>query len=218
MPITLKLLGGRQAAKVLADVGKSVEETAFVAMQKCAVKVRQDAKLNATASGGERGGRNPRTGPKSLRRDSGMLVSQITHEVRRGPVRGFVGFIKGGPVYAGIHEYGGTITAKGGALAVPVHKDARGKSPREFGDLVMIKRKGSGKPPLLIRRMARGRQGQLSFMEDIMYVLMKSVKIPERPYLRPALEDNEAFIEKEFFGTFYGMCQRATRAAGKAKV
>ena len=96
-----------------------------------------------------------------------------------------------GPVekYGKIHEYG-TMGAGGRlpdikprtarALAVPIHKDARGKSPRSFSDLVMLKR--PGKAPLLIRP-----QGKRRLRIDIMYVLQLSVAIPPRPFMRPAL-------------------------------
>lgn len=85
--------------------------------------------------------------------------------------------------YAAIHEFGGTITARGGGLAVPIHADAKrasaqGRGPRDFSDLVFINR--PGKPPLLIR----DKGGQW----DIMYVLPKSVVMPARPVWRPTFK------------------------------
>ncbi|MEM6259678.1 MAG: HK97 gp10 family phage protein [Planctomycetota bacterium] len=85
--------------------------------------------------------------------------------------------------YAPIHEFGGTIAAKGGGLAVPIHPDAKraseqGRGPRDFADLIFIPR--AGKPPLLVRDTG----GQW----DIMYVLPKRVILPARPVWRPTFK------------------------------
>jgi len=96
--------------------------------------------------------------------------------------------------YAAIHETGGWIYAKsGGALAIPIHKDAKkAKSPLAFGaDLTYIER--GGKPPLLIRLVSGGRKRARS---DIMYVLQQSVFLPRRSYLRPALAQQFREIKK----------------------
>ena len=43
---------------------------------------------------------------------------------------------------AGVHEFGATITAKKVSnLAIPIHKDAIGKSPRDFDGLFFIRSK-----------------------------------------------------------------------------
>lgn len=95
--------------------------------------------------------------------------------------------------YAAIQEFGGVITAQGKALTVPIHRDARraseqGQSVREaFGDtLAFIKRKG--KPPLLVRPEGF----------DVMYVLVKSVTLPPRPYFRPTLAKQKEPMNKVF--------------------
>lgn len=80
--------------------------------------------------------------------------------------------------YAAIHQYGGTITPKSaGALTVPVHSSAKGHYAREFPDLKFIPRQG--KPPLLVRITDKGTKNSKARF-DIMYVLMKSVRIPKR--------------------------------------
>lgn len=85
--------------------------------------------------------------------------------------------------YAAIHEFGGTITARGGGLTVPIHPDAKrasaqGKGARSFGDLKFIPR--PGKDPLLVR----DKNGTF----EVMYVLKKSVVMPARPVWRPTFK------------------------------
>jgi len=85
--------------------------------------------------------------------------------------------------YLKVHQhfkFDGYIRPKNaGALAVPIHPDAKGRKPRSFSDLVFIKR--AGKPPLLIRKVEKGKNKKIS-REDIMYVLKKQVYIPKRLY------------------------------------
>ena len=92
-----------------------------------------------------------------------------------------------GMKYAAIHERGGWIYAKsGGALAIPIHKDAKkAKSPLEFTDLHLIKREG--RPSLLVRMIGSAKKDRRKKRWDLMYVLAPSVYIPQRSYLRPVL-------------------------------
>ena len=103
-------------------------------------------------------------------------------------------------VYAAIQEFGGTIVPENaGALAVPIHPDAKaalipqgGSIRNVFPDLVMIKRKSGA--PLLVR--VKGNQF------DIMYVLLKRVTIPAHPFLRPAVLNNKQNIVAIFAKAF----------------
>lgn len=120
---------------------------------------------------------------QALHVQSGRLRKSIDYKFE-GPAKIMVGTnVK----YGRIHEEGGTISAKPGkALAVPVHPQAkqwsaRGRSPREMADLVYIPRKG--KPPLLVKIAGRGGNRW-----QIMYVLLKSVRMPARPWLSPAVQ------------------------------
>lgn len=81
---------------------------------------------------------------------------------------------------AAIHEYGCNITAKRAEyLTVPIHPKAKGKRARDFNDLFMITTKTGNK--FLVRKIGRGKyKGELEFL----YWLTKSVKIPERSFLR----------------------------------
>lgn len=101
-------------------------------------------------------------------------------------------------IYAAIQELGGRIKPdKAGALTVPIHPDAKklvrnGGSAKDMPGLVMIKKKNN--PPLLVRIKDKGKRRRF----DIMFVLLKSVQIPSRPYMRPAVYENKETITKVF--------------------
>lgn len=88
-----------------------------------------------------------------------------------------IGAIQGEHAWlAGIHEYGATITPKNAQyLTVPTHPKAVGKKASEFNDLWVYRAK-SGE--LFLCRNT----GKDTF--DVYYWLTKSVKIPERAFLR----------------------------------
>lgn len=76
---------------------------------------------------------------------------------------------------ASIHEYGCNIKPKnGGYLTVPCCKEAYQRSARSFPDLFVYTAKSGTK--WLARKKGNSIQ--------VMYALMKSVKIPERAFLR----------------------------------
>lgn len=81
-----------------------------------------------------------------------------------------------------VHEYGTTITPKKGKyLTIPSHPSAKGRRASDFSDLFFIPTKnGNG---LLARK-----KGKDSF--DIIFVLVTSVNIPERSYLRTGFDEN----------------------------
>ena len=108
--------------------------------------------------------------------DSGALKSSIGYRVD-----GFVCTVFAIKEYAAIQEFGGEITPQQKqALAVPVHPDAKNKSPRDFQNLIFIKR--ANRPPLLVRKIGKGNAQRM----DIMFVLVKKVHIPAQPFLFPA--------------------------------
>lgn len=145
------------------------------------ILVQRSARRNASTGGGS-----------GLHRRTGQLVNSIAYEVHED-----FGRVGSNLKYARIHEFGGVITPKtAGALAVPVHPDAkRAPGPRSFGgQLAMVTR--PGKPPLLIRARDVGKGSSNRNVFDVMYVLLKSVTIPARPYLRPALANNQDRIRE----------------------
>jgi len=84
------------------------------------------------------------------------------------------------------HEYGTTIKPKkaSGYLAIPLTKEAEAAgSPREFNDLRFVKAK-DGK--LLMVRDKRKRGGKTK--SEAMYLLVKSVTLPERSFIRASFD------------------------------
>ncbi len=76
----------------------------------------------------------------------------------------------------GIHEYGCTITAKTSKyLTIPVHPKAKGKKAKDFPDLFFYEASSGEK--FLVRE--KGKNGL-----EVLFWLTKSVKIPERSFLR----------------------------------
>lgn len=96
-------------------------------------------------------------------------------------------------IYGAMHEFGGTITAnKADALTIPISDEAKqasadGKGARSFPDLVLIHTKESPNPFLV-----RMNSDKKTF--KIMYMLVKSVQQPARPYLRPVIEEHSQDI------------------------
>lgn len=110
--------------------------------------------------------------------DTGNLRASITSEIEGEKA------VSVGPRnvrYAAIHEFGGTITPKKGQfLAIPVTTAARyAGSPRRF-------------PSRLHAQMAGGGGALVDENGDIQYALKRSVTIPARPYVRPAMDEHGA--------------------------
>lgn len=77
---------------------------------------------------------------------------------------------------AAVHEFGATITAKGKYLAIPLQKQYKGRSPREFSDLFFVPSQ-NGDGGTLCKEKGKGQV-------EACYWLTKSVKIPERSFIR----------------------------------
>lgn len=86
---------------------------------------------------------------------------------------------------ARIHEYGCNIEAKKAKyLTVPIHPKARNKKAKSFKDLYCIKNEKGNL--FLVRDVTRGKnKGKVEFL----YWLTKSVKIPERSFLRAGFDE-----------------------------
>lgn len=160
-------------------------------LKSAAIIVSRTAKKNVRPGGP--------SGFKTSRGKAGLLGS-IGYEVE-----GYEARVGTNLKYALIHEIGGWVRAKpGGALAIPIHPDAKkakigglgGEETTtvrsEFPDLDFIPR--GNLPPLLVRsRKGGGKRGKST---DLMFVLVKSTYLPPRPYLRPALYGKRAEITK----------------------
>lgn len=97
---------------------------------------------------------------------------------------------------AAVHEFGATITAKKKYLAIPLQKKYKGRSPREFNDLFFVPAK-SGNGGTLCKTKGKGKKAKV----EACYWLTKSVKIPERSFLRACVDEKEKdfykFAEKQ---------------------
>lgn len=87
---------------------------------------------------------------------------------------------------AAVHEFGATITAKGKYLAIPLQKKYKGRSPREFSDLFFVP-SSNGDGGTLCKEKGKGQV-------EACYWLTKSVKIPERSFIRGTVDAKQ----KEF--------------------
>ena len=115
---------------------------------------------------------------------------------------------------AGVHEFGATITAKKVRnLAIPIHKKAIGKSPRDFDGLFFIeskavylygciseKYKGESGPSARPRkakpdsRKPKNDKFEQDEREDdvtYLFILFPSVQIPERSFIRAGYDANK---------------------------
>jgi hypothetical protein len=109
--------------------------------------------------------------------------------------------------YARIQEYGGTITGRGKKLAIPFPGNRRAKltSPRRAPvRLVLVKR--PGKPALLVEQRAGRGKGYEGFKAIPWYILIPSVKLPPRPYMRPGLTAAKPAVLRAF-GSLIGGAQ-----------
>lgn len=94
-------------------------------------------------------------------------------------------------VYAAIHEFGGTIRPRNAKyLAIPLSPKAKkAGSPKNYpGELQPMRLAGLQDRLFLVDvdRMQRARRSELS----LAYILLRSVQMPARPYVRPALDQH----------------------------
>ncbi len=93
----------------------------------------------------------------------------------------------------------------GGFLAVPTAlaktgtgalKDAYNRPLREIVGLFLARSKDKRTLYAAIKSPATGRQRRSGF--SVLFILLKSIKIPARPFLRPALADSTQWITERF--------------------
>ena len=110
-------------------------------------------------------------------------------------------------MYAGANEFGATITPKKGKfLAIPLMPELEGKSPKNFppGFLKFV--------PFDPKNMWKG--GKLMRGDVEAFVLLRSVKIPERAFLRKALDDKKT--QDKVYEMAYYQLERILSGEGKA--
>lgn len=141
------------------------------------------AKFHAKKNFGRGIGKTARTKGRS-----GALMRSI--EIERVSNSHFIVTAGGAGVpYASVHEYGATIRPKPPRqfLTVPLMPQYVGRRAGEFDDLFYVK----------------PRDSKYSFLmnsdDKMAYLLLREVKIPARPYLKPAAEDaanNDKIMER----------------------
>lgn len=86
--------------------------------------------------------------------------------------------------YAAANEYGAIITAKKGYLAIPCHPAAKDRRPSDFGDLVFIP--GKNKGHAFLAKVSKDGKYRENY-----FLLKRTVRIPERSYLRGAFDKKD---------------------------
>ena len=161
MNLTMKLTG--DAVRRIDRAGKLARSSIMTALRKGAARVVREAKINV------------RQGLHKTQPGTGALSRSLTMQEVSGDLAMRVGT---GMIYARIHEYGGVIRpVRARMLAVPITPEARKHGPRQFPRPLFVV-KG---PKRAVLAEQDGDQMQVH------YVLMSSVTMPARPYLRPAL-------------------------------
>lgn len=101
---------------------------------------------------------------------------------------------------ANVHEFGMTIKPKKGKnLAIPVHKNAVGKSPSDFGDaLKPMFSKLDGKTEVYGLGVVKSAGSEEM---EMYFLLKKSVNIPERSFVRSTFDEKNDewmdFLERQ---------------------
>lgn len=96
--------------------------------------------------------------------------------------------------YAAVQEFGATIKPKKGKyLALPT-PHAKGKEPKDFPDLHFVPVR-NGQMGLLVRETQGRGKGRYGARSDVYFILLRSVTIPERSFIRSGFDENE----KDFF-------------------
>jgi len=92
--------------------------------------------------------------------------------------------------YARIHEFGGVILPKRAkALTVPLSPLAEGKRAGDFDRKQTFLLKRDGKAPVIMLKQEQGEPIAL-------FVLLKSVRIPARPFMEPPASDLQVMKER----------------------
>ena len=173
-----------QFMAILKDMPKNFERQMGRFTEGIATQVSKEAIRNAQRTFGRTQRTNSRGG--DLARSRGGLSGSIMLAV----VGRWPGVTIGSPTvpYAAIHEFGGVITPKNSRyLTIPMDPYFQGKRAREFNLSVVPLR---GKLYLVQRDTG-----------IFAYILRDQVRMPARPYLRPAMEtvknSSETFASAE---------------------
>lgn len=149
-------------------IQEGLMKAAEVALMAATLPIENEAKLRA---------------PKKTRTLSRSIHSKITKRTLR-IVEAKIGT---DIIYAKIQEFGGTIKPKNGKyLAIPVNSGKQYVSPKNFPT------------PLGFRRTKKGNGILIDAEGTTQFILVKSVEIPAKPYMRPAFDAKRNEAVQEF--------------------
>lgn len=100
--------------------------------------------------------------------------------------------------YARIHEEGGTIVPNGNSggggkwLAIPTRLAPGGQTKHTARDVPGLRFQPTKRADVALLVRDRKRRNKAGHMSDVLYILVKSVRIPKRPYLAPSAREASA--------------------------
>lgn len=180
----------------LSRMGAQLAGTERRATEKAGLIVERAAGRKFT---GYQGGRSDssviqrRTGALRKSLNSAVHSTAAGYEARVGYRRGAV------DKYAALVERGGTVTAKGKVLAIPIGANltaagvAKYKSPRDVEDGFWLSR--PGRPPVFLRSISKG--GKVNRLE-LLFVGKRSVTVRPRNVLSRSLTEQQPQVVQAF--------------------
>lgn len=143
--------------------------------------------------------KNQLRGPSGLKRRTGRLLNTWgeTKKIEESGNSITGSMSSAGVPYAAIHEFGGTIVAKGKALAIPLPENQRADGSPKITIQQLFANKANvftTKSGVVMQTSGKGKNAKMTPM----FVFKKSVTIPARPYVRPALAASQETILKNF--------------------
>lgn len=169
--------------KKLKDAEKKLPQALMRAMEDTLGIIETQAKMNVTTGG-----------VSGLHVRTGHLRRSITHEGPKKQGNRIIGKIGATAPYAPVHEFGATITPKKTKfLAIPLGPAktaagaARAPGPRHYSN-TFIRKSKAGKL-IIFQKLGKKRIIPL-------FVLVKRVVVPKRPWLLPAINKSVPRIMK----------------------
>jgi phage gpG-like protein len=140
---------------------------------------------------------------KSNFKGVGALAASITHKIMKLAGLSVAGQVGTNLAYAAIHEFGGTIEPKNAKWLTIPFEGVQGRA-RDYTDTFFRWKRGKEGQSLILFQNVKGG-------EPIpLFVLVKKAEIPARPYLNPALKENEQEIVKRISETLVRSLKRVS--------
>jgi phage gpG-like protein len=144
----------------------------------------------------------------------GTVTGNLRRSITATPAKNGRAIVGTNARYARIHENGGVLKPTNKKyLTIPVSV-AAAKMRANTKDLrtqALTFRKGPNRGVAFLFRTTKGKNAR----SELMFVLKRSVRMPARPFLRPAARnrDNQMAMAKAFMGGFRSTIRRAFRPA-----